>query len=191
MTTQNLTWQHCTNGHQASSAPFRSCDSRCFRRSDLLFRYLTEYPLAISIAFAEFFGWRPSGTMGLGLRPELRSAGASLRVEQPDELLPLRRGGRSPLGCVRATEQTRTSGSLDALDVLVRCPGALALPARAVRALVIRALDLSRRAAALTRSEDEGFSDPVRNWGRCRGCRRSRRSQCCTSKLPRPDAATP
>ena len=101
-----------------------------------------------------------SGTMRLGLRPELRGAGLSLWVEQLDELLPLRRGERwcvqAGLGCTScATGQTRTSGSLDALDVLARCPGALALPARAVRASC-RLSTLSRRAAALTRSEDEG-----------------------------------
>jgi hypothetical protein len=66
---------------------------------------------------------------GLGLRTELRGAGLSLWVEQPDELLPLRRGGRwcvqADLGCTScATGQTRTSGSLDALDVLARRHGA-------------------------------------------------------------------
>jgi len=66
--------------------------------------------------------------MRLGLQTELRGAGLSLRIEQLDQLPPLRRAARwcvqGRLGAELRDGQTRTSDSLDALDVLARCPRA-------------------------------------------------------------------
>ena len=64
-----------------------------------------------------------------GLRPELRGARVSLPGRAARQAAPATQG-RSPvrssgLGVREHGGQTRTSGSLDALDVLARCPGAL------------------------------------------------------------------